>query len=103
MGRKGAEPKHVKASRVLRELFKSGCCRNHAGMSTGAWSVARKLRGAMASDLPVQQATKLLLTINLKTAKSLGLTVPTLLIARADEVIERARQLSGHRVKEIGR
>jgi len=45
------------------------------------------LRGAKASDLPVQQATKLLLTINLKTPKSLDLTVPTLLIARADDVI----------------
>jgi putative ABC transport system substrate-binding protein len=53
----------------------------------GAYFVDRLLKGADAAELPVERLSKLTLVVNLKTAKALGITIPRLILLRADEII----------------
>jgi putative ABC transport system substrate-binding protein len=88
-----AERRSVPAIYGLREFAIAGGLMSYGNDLADTYRqlgvyAANLLKGAKPADLPVQQVVKVELVVNLKTAKALGITLPTALLVRADEVIE---------------
>jgi putative tryptophan/tyrosine transport system substrate-binding protein len=78
---------------INKEYVLAGGLMSYGADFTTMWRraadyAAKVLKGAKPADLPVEQATKFLLTVNLKTARTIGIELPTSILLRADEVIE---------------
>ena len=76
-----------------RESVKDGVLMSYGQDTVEAYRhiavfVAKILKGAKVSDLPIEQPTRILLALNLKTAKALSLKIPQEILLRADEVVE---------------
>jgi putative ABC transport system substrate-binding protein len=89
----GTRNKHIPTMCFLEEYVEAGCLMSYSASyrdlaRRAASYVDRILRGANPAELPVEQPTKFDLTINLKTAKALGIAIPPEVRIRADRIIE---------------
>jgi putative ABC transport system substrate-binding protein len=88
-----ANARHLPSMFIARHWAEVGGLMSYGADFSGMYRraaeyVAKILKGAKPTDLPVEQATKFQLVINLKTAKAIGIELPTAILLRADEVIE---------------